>query len=291
MKTILKWIGVGLASLVVLVVLAAVGLSIAGGRRLGKTHDIQAEAIPIPTDAATLARGEHLVQGPALCAECHGQNLSGDLLFDEPGIATVYGTDITGLGETHSDADLVRAIRHGVDTDGRPLVIMPADIFINLSAEDLGALIAYLKTVPPVDNNVPEPRLTFMGRVLLAAGMFGDVLPADYIDHNQPFPTMPEIGANVEYGAYLAAATGCTSCHGADLAGELFDPEAPPAPNVTAGGELGEWSQDDFITIVRARGSVESEVMPWKAYANMTDEELAAIFSYLQSLPPVENGQ
>lgn len=290
MRKALKWIGILLVGVIGLLVVAAVALSLIGAARLNKTHDIQAETIAIPGDESALARGEHLME-VALCTECHGQDLGGDVLIDDPGIGTIYATNITGLGGTHSDADLVRAIRHGVDTDGRQMVIMPADIYVNLSAEDLGAVIAYLKTVPPVERNSSDPELSLMGRVFLAAGMFGDVFPAEYIDHNQPFPTMPEIGANLEYGAYLANATGCTSCHGMDLTGDVFDPEAPPAPNLTRGDELGEWSETDFIQTMRTGNSphgheLNREFMPWQSFASFSDDELKALWIYLQSLPP-----
>lgn len=293
MKKALKWIGIVLGGLVGLLVLAAGVLYAVGSAQLNKTRDIQAESIPIPNDESALARGEHLME-VALCTECHGQDLSGDVIFDESGIGTVYAANITGLGATHSDADLVRAIRHGVGTDGRQLVVMPADLYINLSAEDLGAAIAYLKTVPPVENNLPEPELTLMGRVLLAAGMFGDVFPAEVIDHNQPFPTMPEIGANIAYGEYLAAATGCTSCHGENLAGGEFDPEAPPAPNLTPGGELSHWSEAEFIQTMRTGVSphgheLDPEFMPWEGFAKLRDDELKGLWMYLQSLPPVSS--
>lgn len=291
MNKVLKWIGIVIAALIGLLILAAVGLSIAGGAQLNKTHDIEAEAIAIPTEEAALERGEHLVE-VILCTTCHGQDLSGDVEFEDPAIGTVYAANITGLSQTHSDADLVRAIRHGVDQGGRQLALMPADIFIHLSAEDLGALISYLKTVPLVENNLPEPELTFMGRIMLTAGMFGKVFPAEYIDHNQPFPTMPEIGANIEYGAYLVTATGCTSCHGADLGGQVFDPEAPPAPNLTPGGDLGDWSEADFIRTIRTGVSphghqLHPEFMPWKAFAKFHDDELKGLWMYLQSVPAV----
>jgi mono/diheme cytochrome c family protein len=290
MKKVLKWIGIALAGVVVLAVLAAVGLSIAGGRQLNKTRDVQAEDIPIPTDAAALARGKHLALGSALCSECHGQDLSGDLLFEEPGIATVYASNITGLGETHGDADLIRAIRHGVGTDGRELVIMPAELYINLSAEDLGAIVAYLKTVPRVGNDQPEPALPFLGRVMLAAGMFGgDVFPAEIIDHNQPFPAMPEIGANSEYGAYLAQLL-CKHCHGDDLAGFQKTSDQPPAPNLTSGGELGEWSEADFVQVFRTPHANDHGPgnMPWKSFSRFDDDELKGLWMYLQSLPAKE---
>jgi cytochrome c553 len=173
---------------------------------------------------------------------------------------------------------------------------MPADIFINFSAEDLGAIIAYLKTVPPVENDLPDPKLTFLGRAMLAAGMFGDVFPAEIIDHNKPFPAMPEVGANAEYGDYLAAATGCKKCHGEDLGGQVFDPEAPKAPNLTQGGELIGWSEEDFIQTIRTGVSpsghkLDLESMPWKNYAKMDDDELKGLWMYLKSLPAVRSGE
>jgi len=294
MRKALKWIGIILGGLVGLLVVAAIVLYALGSAQLNKTRDIQAEAIPIPTDEAALARGEHLVLGVALCTVCHGENLSGDVEIDDPLIGTVYASNITGLGETYSDADLVRVIRHGVDKDGRELLLMPADIFVNLSAEDLGAMIAYLKTVPPVENSLPEPKIAFVGHILLAAGMFGDVFPAEVIDHDQPFPPMPEIGANVEYGAYLTPF--CTGCHGDDLSGQLVDPsepDSPWAPNLTPGGELGEWSEADFAQTMRTGVSPEGhgldpDWMPWKAFAKLNDDELKGLWLYLQSLPPRE---
>jgi cytochrome c553 len=292
MRRVFKWVGIVLGGLVGLLVLAVVVLYIIGTAQLNKNHNIQAEAIAIPTDEAALARGEHLAKGPGLCAVCHDKDLSGDILFQEPGIGTVYGSNITGLSATHSDADLVLAIRHGVDTDGRQFALMPADIYIHFSAEDLGAIIAYLKTVPTAENDLPEPDITFVGRVMLAIGMFGDVFPAEYIDHNQPYPTMPEIGANREYGAYLAPF--CTTCHGTDLAGGQFDPEAPPAPNLTPGGEMGDWSEAEFIQTMRTGVSphghaIDSEFMPWEAFAKYSDDELKALWMYLQSVPAVSN--
>ena len=132
---------------------------------------------------------ERLTRGP-----CHGADLSGEVVIDDPAIGAVYAPNITGLGESRSDDEPVLAIRHGLAPDGRQLIIMPAESFNNFSAEDLGAVIAYLKSVPAIENDLPEPALSFLGRILLAAGMFGQIVPADYIDHDQPFATMPVIG-------------------------------------------------------------------------------------------------
>lgn len=295
MRKYIKWVGIVLGGLVGLLVVAAVVLYFIGSSQLNKTRCIQAEAIVIPSDEAALARGEHLVKGPGLCAECHGQDLSGDIIFQEAGIGTVYASNITGLSTNHSDADLVRAIRHGVDKDGRQLIIMPSNVFMNFSAEDLGAVIAYLKSVPRMENDLPEPELSFFGRIMLAAGMFGnDVFPAESIDHSKPFPSMPDVGANLAYGAYLSPF--CTTCHGEDLAGGIFDPDAPPAPNLTPGGELGEWSETDFIQTMRTGLSSEGEeinpeFMPWDDFAKYDDDELKALWMYLQSVPAVTDNE
>lgn len=287
MKKVLKWIGIILGGLLILIILAAVGLSIAGGARLNKTQNIQAEAISIPTDEAVLARGEHLVQ--VACTSCHGQDLSGQALIDDPAIGTVYAANLTGLGQAHTDADLVRAIRHAVGHEGRQLIIMPAEAFIYFSEEDLGAVIAHLKTAPPVENDVPEPQLTFMGRVMLGAGLFGDVFPAEYIDHNMPFPDMPEVGANVAYGEYVSRF--CYSCHGTNLTGDQpADPESPPAPNLTSSGRLADWSEAGFIEAMRTGVTpdgrqLDPAFMPWESFGKFTDEELIGLWMYLQSQP------
>ena len=288
MKKILKWIGIVLGGLVVLVILAAVVLSFVGNARLSKTRDVQAEAITIPTDEVALARGEHLVT--VICTGCHAEDLAGTPMLEDPAVGTVYAANITGLSQTHTDADLVRAIRHGVGTDSRQLVIMPSEAFIHFSAEDLGAVIAYLKTVPRAGSDKPKPELAFMGRILLAAGMFGQVFPAEYIDHNQPFPTMPTIGANVEYGEYLGRF--CSACHGEGLVGgQPPDPNSPPAPNLTPSGRLELYSEDSFIQTLRTgvtpyNYELDPDFMPWKEFGQLDDDELKGLWMYLESLPP-----
>ena len=139
MKKVLKWIAIGLGAVVVLLIVVAAGLSIAGAAQLNRTHQVEVKPITIPTCEPALARGEHLVN--VACKSCHGQELTGQPMLNDPAIGAVYASNITGLGQTHSEADLVRAIRHGVDTDGRQLIIMPADAFIYFSEEDLGAVV------------------------------------------------------------------------------------------------------------------------------------------------------
>lgn len=285
MKRVLKWIGILLGGLVALVIVAAVALSALGASRLNKKQDIQVENVTIPAGEDALARGEHLVN--VACKSCHGADLSGQPMIDEPPIGTIYAANITGLAETHTDADLVRAIRHAVDTDGRQLVIMPAEAFIYFSEEDLGSVIAYLKTVPRVGEERGTPQLGPVGRILMGAGLFGDIFPAEYIDHDLPFPEMPEVGANVAYGAYLSRF--CSSCHGAELAGgQPPDPESPPAPNLTKDGRLGSWTEEEFITTMRTGVTpggrqLDPTYMPWESFGKFDDDELRGLWIYLNS--------
>jgi mono/diheme cytochrome c family protein len=293
MRKVLKWIGIVLGGLIVVIVVAVLGLSIAGNAKLHKTIEVPDDAITIPTDEASLARGKQIVTG--VCSGCHGENLAGMAMIDDPSIGTIYAANLTVLSTTWSDADYVRAIRHAVAPDGRELPIMPAEAWIHLSAEDLGSIVAYLKTLTPSGEASPEPNLTLMGRVLLATGQFGQIFPAEYIDHSTPFPAMPAIGANVAYGEYIAEF--CKSCHGENLNGmqPQGDPTSPPAPNLTPGGELVGWTEDGFVQTFRtgvtpAGRELNNEYMPWKEFGSFSDDELKGVWMYLQSLPAMPSG-
>lgn len=285
---VLKWIAITLGLLIVILVAAAAVLGITGGVRINKQYSVQAEKITIPADEESLDRGKHLVE--VYCTSCHGDDLSGEPIFDEPSIARVVGPNITGLSENHDDSELILAIRHGLGHDGRQLMLMPADVFINFSAEDLGLVIAYLKTLPATDGDPGETEVTYIGKIMMQLGVFGELFAAEYIDHDLPFPSMPPIGANAEYGAYLAPL--CQSCHGEDLIGDQPpDPASPPAPNLTPGGRLGVWSQADFLTTMQTGitpdgRELDNEFMPTEMFSKFKEEELQALWIYLQSLEP-----
>ncbi len=175
---------------------------------------------------------------------------------------------------------------------------MPARAFYYLSDEDLGALIAYLKSMPPVDNELPRTNLGPLGRVMLALGLLpplGTVPDVTVIDHDGPRPVAPKPGVTAEYGAYLAHI--CTMCHGANLNGQTIRLEGTDyvALNLTPGGELHFWSEANFIATLRSGvtpgGHRLKDVMPWKYYGQMTDDELKAVWLYLQSRPALEQGK
>ncbi|MCL4562993.1 MAG: cytochrome c [Chloroflexi bacterium] len=223
--------------------------------------------------------------------------LGGQVYFTVPGMLTIPTPNLTagagGVGATFSDEDWVRAIRHGVRPDGSALFIMPSKAFHYLSDEDLGAVIAYVKSLSPVDNPMPERRVELLGRMMIGVGMFPP-FAADWIDHAGQAPAAPQPGVNIAYGEYLAHI--CTECHGANLNGAPFGPpgQEVPSPNLTPGGELAAWSEEGFIHTLRTGVTPSmqtlSEEMPWKSFGQMTDDELKALWLYLHSLPAREQG-
>lgn len=300
MKKALKWIGIILAGLVGLIVVAtAVGFTTAS-TRINQSYDVPVTAVNIPSDAAAIARGEHVVLAIAGCDECHGDNLGGSLLVDDPIIGTFYGSNLTagvgGVGAHFSDKDWVRAIRHGVGTDGKPLLLMPSNAYHSLPDEDLGAMLAYLQSLEPVDNEVPQQRLGPLGYALVL--MEPVVVPAAQIDHTIPPATAVEPGITAEYGQYLVEIGHCRSCHGEELNGQPppLGLDEPPPRNLTPGGELAGWSEEDFIQTIRTgvtpsgHALREPMISALVHLQRQTDDELVAIFRYLQSLPPRENG-
>jgi len=300
MRKILKWIGFVIGGLVVLILVAAGVVYILSEAHFNKTYEVKVGAVPIPTDPESIAYGEHIARIRG-CKGCHGEDLSGQIEIESPMIGVIANANLTG-GEgseviNYSDEDWVRSIRHGVGPDGKPLIIMPSQLHNVMSDEDLGAMLAYIKSLPPVDNQLPELKISLVMRAIYLSGKLDMVVPAELIDHNAPRPISPARGATAEYGKYLTGL--CTLCHGEGFSGgplPVPEPGAPPPLNLTRGGELIGWTSEDFKTALRtgvtpSGHQLNDEYMPWKTlFQYMTDEELESIWLYLQSLPPMEYG-
>lgn len=290
-KKLLKWIGYLLVVALAVVVLALLALYMMTETRINKVYDVPVEAIEIPSDPASIERGRHLVAAVVLCMDCHSPGFSGQVWDDGWLLARLSPSNLTsgngGIGRMYTDEDWVRAIRHGIGKDGKSLLVMPSNSFYYLSDEDLGAIITFVKSTPPIDNELPKLRLGPMGRLFLL--QTPGLLPAEVIDHFGPRPVAPEPGITAEYGAYIAFS--CRECHGQDLAG---GPEPGEGLNLTPGDELATWTEADFITAIRTGDTpdgkqLDNELMPWKTFGAMTDEELKAIWLYVQSVPAVES--
>lgn len=294
MKKVFKWIGIVLGSLVGLLLLAVLTMYLSGNYRLNKTYNFPASDLTIPTDEASIENGKHW--GQTLCAGCHGQDLSGKIgFFNSPVLGKINSANLTagkgGVGSKFtSDEDYVRAIRHGVDPQGK-FLFMPAVVSTaNLGDQDLADIIAYLKTVPPVDHETGGHQFTPMARILLAAGMLGK-LPVEAVSH-QTHVTVPAAGGTAEYGKYLADTHDCRSCHGPQLNGGPFpDPTVKKiSPNLTPGGEVAFWTQDQFLNTIHTGVTpgghpLDPKLMPWQEFKGMDDDELTAIYLYLKTLP------
>lgn len=293
MRRVFKWIGIVLGSLIGLVLVAGAVMFLMGSARLNKTYDFPPSNIVVPTDEASIAFGKHRAE--TLCEGCHGADMGGMVNFFEGGpLGTLDSTNLTtgegGIGNEYTAEDFVRAIRHGIGKDGKP-IFMPAVVSTAyMSDEDLGAIIAYINTLPPVDRQTNGQKFTPLAKILLTVGILGD-LPVETVSH-EVHVTAPARGVSVDYGKYMVDTHDCRICHGVELnGGKHADPTIDRiSPNLTPGGEVAFWSEEDFMNAIRngvtpSGHELDPKLMPWKEYGAMSDDELKAIYLYLQSLP------
>jgi mono/diheme cytochrome c family protein len=299
MRKILKVLGYLAAGLAALLAVAAVAIYIGSNAKLRKTYAIKVQPVGVPplTDAAALARGRHIAATRG-CLECHGPDLGGNRVFENGAMGKVHGPNLTrgegGVPAGWTDLDYVRAIRHGVNREGRGLFLMPSTDYATFSDADMGALIAYINSVPPVNRPRGPVALGPVARALTAAGRIK--LAAAEIDHAHVRPAVVEPGVSVDYGRYVAAT--CTGCHGPNFSGgkiAVGPPDWPPAANLTphAEGRIRQWSEADFLKAIRTArrpdGTEINAVMP-RAFAQLEDVELKAIWAYLKTLPAAATG-
>lgn len=292
---VVKGLVIAFGSLVGLVLLLVLYVFVSTQSRMNRVYDVNVVRLELPNDSLSLANGRHqaIIRG---CFECHGANLGGALVLDDPAIGYVEAPNITGgrgsvITADFTTDDWVRAIRHGVGKNLRALPVMPSEEYWYMGDKDLGDLIAYLKTVPKVDHASRPFKAGPVGRALVAFHKM-PLFSAEVIDHEGPRPITPERGVTVEYGRYLGAT--CTGCHGHGLSGGPIPsgpPNWPPAMNITpdkATG-IGNWSEADFVKTMRTGINPDnrplSPVMPFSQFGQMTDDELTALYMYLMSVP------
>ena len=293
MRKFLKWFAT-LFGVLVLVAVIAYGLAwVKTERALAKTYIIDDPPLAVVRDAQALAHGQHLFATRG-CSECHGADAAGKLVFDAGPVLKLVAPNITPGGVTKDmTADqIAAAIRHGVKADGHPMAFMPTPDFHEMSDTDTAALVAYLQSLPASANDPGPFEIRPLGRLMYALGKF-PLLPAEELDHSARARNAPPAGATAAYGQYLAQ--GCIGCHGSNFAGQHVPgtpPSFPASQNLTPAA-LGDWKDADFRRALREGkrpdGSDINPFMPWQAFSKMSDEEVGALWAYLQTLPPVSS--
>ncbi len=270
-----------------------------------------------------IERGRYLAHHVAGCIDCHStrdwntlygpivegtEGEAGEVFSEEMGFpGNYYSSNITPAGlENWTDGEIFRAITTGVSKNGKALFsIMPYPAFGKVDEEDIKAIIAYLRTLPRIENKVPESTSNF---------------PVNFIINTMPqkatFKKMPDKSDVVNYGKYLITMADCITCHtkktdkgeliaGMEYAGG-FEFSMPGgivrSINITPDMEtgIGKWEKEFFINRFKlyADSSYEDKavykgtfnsVMPWTTMAGMTEEDLGAIYTYLRTVTPVKN--
>jgi mono/diheme cytochrome c family protein len=323
-RRVIKFVVLVLVALIVLGLGGYAWASFAASRKLSRAYTVHTVDFPIPFplpdeevrrlqlspgSARLLARDQalqrarHLVESRYACTACHGRDLAGGVMVDDPAIGRLLGPNLTsGTGsrtEGFRPADWDRIVRHGILRNGRPS-LMPSVDFQRMSDQELSDIALLVQSRAPVDKDVPRVSLGPVGKMLLATGKL--VLSADAIAANADAPhavNPPAASATVEFGRHLAAT--CMGCHGQDLAGGPIvggDPAWPPAANLTPDpAGLGRWTSAQFAHAIREGKRPDgaalrvpmSEVVPYAA--RMSDVEVEALWLYLQSLPAVSSRQ
>ncbi len=300
MKKILKWAGILLLSLALIASSAVLYFKTKADKMAEERHNPEiALLIDIPTDSISLERGRILSVG---CQDCHGHDYAGKDFFNDPMIGFMASPNLTpskgSAVELYETKDWIKALRHGLNPEGRPLMVMPSESIGQLSDRDLGCLISYLKTLEPIVKPLGPTNFSFMAKAMLGAGLFGNLYPYDIIEHESVKSIKAPAVSNLpEYGEYFAKFKGCKSCHGDELNGAKSpDPVSPAAANITSGGNLGKWSLQDFILTMRSGTTPEGkflkpDIMPWVGLSVHSDTELEALFNYLKAQPSLDDSE
>lgn len=318
MKTLLKVVG-GL----VLVILALIAGGLIW-LSMKKPASRPASTEKIEPTPERLARGKYLVENVSSCLDCHSDHVSGyafpikpgtegqgGYVFDKnigfPGVVSAQNITPdpeTGLGKW-TDGEVLRAMREGIDRNGDALFpMMPYEHYRLMSDEDAKSVVVYLRTLKPIRNQVPPKHLDF---------------PVNFIAKFIPKPldgpvTAPDPKtAHVEYGHYLSRIGGCYECHtphddknqlvesrpfagGWEMKGpwgRVHTANITPAPHTF----MGQATKEQFIGRFRSFATFDAAtapvpppgrntVMPWIAFAKMTDEDLGALYDYLKTVKP-----
>ncbi|WPP48863.1 c-type cytochrome [Catalinimonas niigatensis] len=289
-RKILKYLLFTLLTIIVVAAAFFTYANIAVNQRFEKSYQIELKPLTISHDSVSLALGEHLsvIKG---CTDCHASDLGGKVMVDDPAMGRLVTPNLTkgkgGLPADYSTEDWIKAIRHGLSRENTPLKLMPSQEFNLLTEKDLAALIAYCQSLAPIDRELPKLEIRPVG-VLLTHFDKIPMVPAELIDHHREVVADIPNEVSLENGQYLA--TSCSGCHRTDLkGGDGHIPGSPKVADITGSGNVGKWTEGQFITALRTGGTPEGKhldnnFMPWQMTKAYTDTELKSLYIYLKSL-------
>ena len=297
MKRAFKWLASILGVLVLLVgVVVVLGLQL-GERKRMRVVDVPLTPVTYVTDSTSLERGRYLFQSRG-CVDCHGASGGGRELVNDGKGTHIAGPNITpgGVVARYQPADWDRTIRHGVKPDGHPARVMPSEDYNRLTNADLASLVAYVRSLAPVQGGSAIVELPLPARVLYGFGAIPDA--AERIDHTLQ-PSVPVVsGVTVAHGAYVANM--CIGCHGEKLSGGKIatgPPDWPVAANITPGegSVMPRYKDADALLAMfrsgkRADGSPIA-VMPFESFSKMSEVDIRAVYAFLQTVPARPAGQ
>ena len=318
MKKALKIAGY-IAALFVVIVIALVSYLKLAFPKVSPPTSITVNATP-----EMIARGEYLANHVSVCIDCHSTRdwtkFSGPVIegtfgkggekFDRetagvPG--TFFARNITPYNlKEWTDGEIYRMITTGVRRNGKAVFpLMPYLSYGTMDPEDVKSIIAYLRTLKPIEGAYPDAEFEFPMNLIVPT------IPKDATPVTRPDPE-----DTLKYGEYMVKIAGCADCHtrivkgepvpGMRLAGgfefKLHSGDVVRSANLTPSHEtgIGLWTQEDFLGKFKVyRDSVGrnkpvalhelNSVMPWTMFAGMTDGDLKSIFRYLRTVDPVEN--
>jgi len=270
----MRWIVRGVAMLMALVVLAFAALYGGSSWAMRKHYAVPASHVTIPSDAASIAEGARMAR-IASCRDCHGMNGQGKVLFEAPMVGRVAPPALARIAATMTDADLVNVIRHGVHKDGTSLYVMPTRALSHLSDEDVGRIVAWIRTLQPsARDSLAMTEFGLGGRAILLAGK----LPPMASERDEAPAHTP-----TDRGKYIVD-IGCKACHKLHEQnvmddGKIAPPLAPMAAaydpaafrRLLSSGE-GMSNRDLGIMSVVGRDS----------FGALTDAEVAQVQAYLR---------
>ena len=279
MAKLLRWAGYSLAFVITLVLVAGAILWTISSAELNARPQAKAEQLVRPTEAQL--RDASRAAWTLGCFSCHGKDLRGSKVFDQPALGTIWAPNLTLVARHASDEQLARAIRQGIGADGRSLFVMPSEAFQHLSNEEVAALVAMIRSLPGGGSTTPPNHYGPLGRLGLALGKFRTApdLVAGYAVQEPVFA-----GAQLERGRQLAI-TRCSGCHGADLRGKEVEP-GTNSPDLTV---AGAYELPAFLKLLRTGIPAGGQNLPMMGptarsdLSHLDDGEIGALYDYLRA--------